>query len=149
MVDFTLPFNVLAAPSEGSAQRRARIATVKSASFMRDDLRRLAHWKLLDLDISALQVAKNGRVGKPISISLRVRNRGTVLGQAIATVVGVQNGIEVYRLRLNVFDDIGRGDTTFDFGSYSPTVAGDIVWTAAIDDGDPDIDETTETTVVK
>jgi PKD repeat protein len=105
--------------------------------------------ELLDLDISALQVAKNGRVGKPISISLRVRNRGTVFGQAIATVVGVQNEIEVYRLRLNVFDDIGRGDTTFDFGSYSPTVAGDIVWTATIDDGDPDIDETTETTVVK
>jgi PKD repeat protein len=105
--------------------------------------------QLLDLDIATLQVSKNARIGKFIDIRLKVENNGTVLGQAIATVTGYQNDMEVYRLRLNVFDDIGRGTTTFDFGSYTPTVSGDITWTATIDDGDPDIDETTETTTVR
>lgn len=105
--------------------------------------------ELLDLDISALQVGKNARIGKPVTISLKVRNNGTVLGQAIATVVGMQNNIEVFRRRLNVFDDIGRGDTTFDFGSYTPTTSGEITWTATIADGNPDNDETTATTSVR
>jgi hypothetical protein len=105
--------------------------------------------ELLDLDINTLKVSKNVQVGKPISIELRVENNGTVLGQAIATVVGMQNDIEVFRLRLNVFDDIGRGTTTFDFGSYVPTVPGDIIWSADIADGDPDNDEVTAITTVR
>jgi PKD repeat protein len=106
--------------------------------------------QLLDLDIDALRVSKTGRVGKSIGdIKLVVENGGTVLGQAIATVVGVQEGIEVFRLRLNVFDDIGKGTTTFSFGDYTPIAPGDIVWTATIDDGDPDVDEETAVTSVK
>jgi hypothetical protein len=88
-------------------------------------------------------------VGKSITIKLKVKNNGSVLGQAIATVVGVQNGEEVYRLRLNVYDDIGKGTTTFDFGSYTPTESGDITWTATIADEDPDVDVATAGTSVK
>jgi hypothetical protein len=88
-------------------------------------------------------------VGKSIPVKLKVENNGAVLGQAIATVTGVQNGDEVYRVRLNVYDDIGRGTTTFDFGSYTPTVAGDITWTATIADEAPDEEVATATTSVK
>jgi hypothetical protein len=106
--------------------------------------------ELLDLDIAALRVSKTGRVGKSIGdITLVVENNGTVLGQAIATVVGVQEGFEVYRLRLNVFDDIGKGRTSFSFGSYTPISVGDIIWTVTIADGDPDIDQETAVTSVK
>ena len=106
--------------------------------------------ELLDLDIATLKVARTGRVGKSISIQLSVENNGAVLGQAIATIVGVQEGIgEVYRLRLNVFDDIGKGTTSFEFGSYTPAAKGTINWTATIADTDPDVDEATATTVVK
>jgi hypothetical protein len=104
---------------------------------------------LLDLDINTLSVSKTGRVGKSIPVKLKVENNGNVLGQAIATVTGVQNGDEVYRLRLNVYDDIGKGTTTFDFGSYTPTAAGDILWTATIADEDPDEDKAEATTAVK
>jgi len=105
---------------------------------------------LLDLDIAALRVSKTGRVGKSIGdIKLVVENNGTVLGQAIATVVGWQNDIEVFRLRLNVFDDIGKGTTTFSFGSYTPIAAGNIDWIATIDDGDPDEDLETAITSVR
>jgi PKD repeat protein len=105
--------------------------------------------ELLDLDIAALQVSSNVRVGKSVSIRLKVENNGTVLGQAIATVVGMQNGLQVYFRRLNVFDYIGRGTTTFDFAAYTPTESGDITWTATIADGDPDNDEVTEITTVR
>ena len=104
---------------------------------------------LLDLDINTLSVSKTGRVGKSIPVKLKVENNGNVLGQAIATVTGVQNGDEVYRRRLNVYDDIGKGTTTFDFGSYTPTVSGDITWTATIADQDPDEDMAEATTSVK
>ena len=104
---------------------------------------------LLDLDIAALSVSKTSRVGKSIPVKLKVENNGVVLGQAIATIIGVQNGTEVYRLRLNVYDDIGRGTTTFDFGTYTPTEAGDITWTATIADENPDEDKQTETTTVR
>jgi len=104
---------------------------------------------LLDLDIAALSVSKTARGGKSISVKLKVENNGAVLGQAIATVTGVQNGQQVYHLRLNVYDDIGRGTTTFDFGSYTPTAAGDITWTATIADQDPDEDMAEATTSVK
>jgi PKD repeat protein len=104
---------------------------------------------LLDLDIDTLSASKTGRVGKSIPVQLKVRNNGNTLGQAIATVTGVQIGEEVYRLRLNVFDDIGKGSTTFDFGSYTPTVSGDINWTATIADEDPDEDMATAITSVK
>jgi len=105
--------------------------------------------ELLDLDINKLSVTKNTRVGKDVTIKLVVENNGTVLGQAIATVVGEQGGDEIYNRSLNVFDDIGKGTTTFKFQSYTAEASGDIVWTATIADGDPDIDEATAVTTVK
>jgi hypothetical protein len=131
------PVTLTVTDDEGNTSAAATTATISPL-------------QLLDLDIAALRVAQKGRVGKSIGdISLVVQNNGSVLGQAIATVVGVQEGIEVYRLRLNVFDDIGKGRTTFSFGSYTPTAAGDITWTATIADGDPDDDVATAVTSVK
>jgi len=103
----------------------------------------------LDLDIAALSISKSVRVGKPISIKLSVENRGSVSGQAFATIVGRMNGVEVYGWRQNVFDDLGKGSTTFTFPAYTPSAVGTINWTAVIDDGDPDMDLATTTTVVK
>ena len=105
--------------------------------------------ELLNLDINKFSVTKSTRVGKDVTIKLSVENNGTVLGQAIATVVGEQDGDEIYNRSLNVFDDIGKGTTTFRFQSYTAEASGDIVWTATIDDGDPDTDETTAVTTVK
>jgi PKD repeat protein len=105
--------------------------------------------ELLDLDIDTLKVARTGRVGSRITVQLSVKNNGTVLGQALATVVGKQGGEEVYRWRLNVYDYIGKGTTSFTFPAYTPEAAGTIAWTADIADEDPDNDLVTATTVVK
>jgi len=104
---------------------------------------------LLDLDIARFSVTKGTRVGKDVTIKLKVENNGTVLGQAIATVVGMQGTEEVYNRRLNVFDDLGKGTTTFKFQSYTAEAKGLIEWTVSIADGDPDVDEATAETIIK
>jgi hypothetical protein len=104
---------------------------------------------VLDLDIATFTVTKSVRIGKPISIQLAVNNPGTVLGQAIATVVGMMGDTEIYRWQLNVYDSIGGGTTTFAFPSYTPKAKGTITWTVTIADVDPDLDSAAAATVVK
>jgi PKD repeat protein len=105
--------------------------------------------QLLDLDIRRFSTSKTSRVGRDVTIKLTVENGGEVQGQAIATVTGMQNGIEVYSQRLNVFDDIGRGATSFSFQAHTVEAPGDIEWTATIADGDPDDDTAVTVTTVK
>jgi hypothetical protein len=104
---------------------------------------------VLDLDIAAFKVAKSVGVGRPVSIQLSVENPGPVLGQALATVVGMQDGFEVYRWSLNVYDYNGKGSTSFNFPTYTPAAKGTINWTVTIFDVDPDMDVATATTTVK
>jgi hypothetical protein len=104
---------------------------------------------VLDLDIDTFKVTKSQKVNKAISIQLSVENPGPVLGQAIATVTGVMGGEEVYTWSLNVYDYSGKGTTSFDFPSYTPTAKGTIDWSVTIADADPDEDLATATTVVR
>ena len=67
----------------------------------------------------------------------------------MATIIGSQNGVEVYNETQSVSDGVGNGRTTVDFMSYTPSVSGDITWTATIADGDPDDDVATASTVVR
>jgi hypothetical protein len=61
-----------------------------------------------------------------------VRNVGTVEGSAPATVVGMQNGSEVYRHTKLVSHPVRGGNTNNSFPSFTPTAAGDITWTATL-----------------
>ena len=121
---------------EGATNTNSTIATISGNA-------------VLDLDIAAFKVTKSTSVGKPISLSLSVENPGTVLGQALATVVGTQGGVEVYRWSLNVYDYNGRGTTSFTFPAYKATASGSINWAVTIADVDPDADLATATTTVK
>jgi hypothetical protein len=105
--------------------------------------------QVLDLDIGDLSVTKLAQVGRPVSIQVSVINNGAVLGQALATVVGTQNGAEVYRWRLNVYDNFGGSSTKFNFPAYTPAAAGNLEWTATIADGDADTDSASAVTEVK
>ncbi len=106
---------------------------------------------VVDLDIAQLKVTNRVRLARvrPIGIQLTVQNNGANEGSAPATIVGVQNGVEVYNATLTVSDGVGNGRTKFNFPDFTPTVAGNIVWTATIADGDPDVDQATATTVVQ
>jgi len=111
---------------------------------------------VLDLDPVSLKPTKRislTRV-KPIALKLVVKNNGSVEGSALATITGMQNGSVVYSETLTVTDAVGNGRTTFSDKSvpaiptFVPTVDGEIVWTATIDDIDLDFDEITAVTKV-
>lgn len=121
---------------EGASNTNSTTATISASA-------------VLDLDIAALKVTRSVSVGKSVTIQLLVENPGTVSGQALATVVGVQNGVEVYRRSLNVYDNNSKGSTSFTFQPYKAVAKGAITWNATISDVDPDFDQATATTVVK
>ncbi len=106
---------------------------------------------VLDLDIKKFKVSEEYKLGKgkPIEIRLDVKNGGQVEGEAMATVLGMQNGTQVYSQTMAVSDPVGGGQTKFSFPSFTPTTSGNITWTVTIDDADPDVDMDTATTKVK
>jgi hypothetical protein len=106
----------------------------------------------VDLDITSLRTT--GRVrgaGQTVTVSLAVRLITTVSENRPATIVGVTAGAtEVYRQTLQVNDAPGRGSTTFNFPNYITNGnEGTITWTATLVDDDPDIDQATDTTLVR
>jgi hypothetical protein len=108
----------------------------------------------IDLDIAAFHVKKRVRISarrsarRTVSIKLVVKNNGTADQPRPATVVGMQGGIEIYNETLAVSDPVGDGRSIFKFPSYTPEMAADILWTAVINDDDPDDDSATRTTRV-
>jgi hypothetical protein len=98
----------------------------------------------LDLDIKGFRVTKRISLKKVkgVVIKLEIKNDGEVDSvERTARVTGVQNSVEVYNKTMLISDPVGHGHTSWIFPSYTPTAAGDIKWTAAITDDDPDIDE--------
>ncbi|MEJ2308297.1 MAG: choice-of-anchor D domain-containing protein [Gammaproteobacteria bacterium] len=107
---------------------------------------------VLDLDIKSLKASKNVSVTKGqgiVKIELSVENNGEVEGSASATITGLQNAVTVYEETQNVTDAVGNGSSKFTFPSYTPETDGEIVWTAVIDDSDPDDDVATAITTVR
>ena len=105
----------------------------------------------MDLDISRFRVTKNVRLAKvkPIVIVLTVRNGGAVDEPRMATVIGTQNGVEVYNQTQMVSDAVGDGSSRVFFTPFVPDDSGDIRWVATIDDDDPDVDMATAVTSVR
>lgn len=105
----------------------------------------------IDLDIHDFKVKKESRLksAQPVQIRLWVKNTGSQAGSIPATVVGTQNTLLVYEQTLPVADRPGNeGVAKFTFPSYTPTQIGDIVWTATLEDDDPDLDTATAVTRV-
>ena len=111
--------------------------------------------EIVDLDIEGFLVTRFWtdrmlrRRPDGIEIRLFIENEGDSGAPRPATVVGTQNGLEIYRETMDVRADLGVDFAVFDFPSYIPTARGDIHWTATIDDDDPDLDEATATTRIR
>jgi hypothetical protein len=79
--------------------------------------------------------------GEAIIVKRVVKNDGRSNDQTRpATVVGTQNGVELYRETIMVADPVGNGRTSWEFPALTLTDPGDILWTATILDDDPDED---------
>lgn len=105
--------------------------------------------QLLDLDIAGLAAGRRASLsrGKTVQVKLTVANPGPMSGSADATLVGVQNGTQVYSETLAVSAAVG-GTAVYTFPAYLPTAIGTITWTATIADQDPDTDTATATTSI-
>jgi hypothetical protein len=92
----------------------------------------------------------NGKDGAlhQIDLILLVRSMSAVAGCADATLIGVQNGVEVYRKTRAACPRPADGVLAVRFPSYDPRVAGEIVWTVTVNDQDPDVDVATAKTAV-
>ena len=105
-----------------------------------------------DLDIKQFKASKSVSLTKGsgiVSMNITVENNGTGTGPGLLTVTGEQNGVSFVHQVIEVRDAIGNGATRVTLQSYIPTEAGEILWTADLQDGDPDIDEATATTNVR
>ena len=85
---------------------------------------------------------------KPIRFWLVVKNTTQVEGQGIATLVGVQNGVEFYRRSITVTDPVGGGYSSFKFPDATAMVEGKIIWTLTLVDN-TNTDVRTRTTKVE
>ncbi|MGE5893861.1 MAG: choice-of-anchor D domain-containing protein, partial [bacterium] len=95
----------------------------------------------VDLDISRFSASKRVSLkrGTLVALKLVVTNAGTADGTASATLVGTQNGIEVYN-QTDTLSIPAGSSLTYRFPTYQPTAAGEITWTVTIADEDPDAD---------
>jgi len=84
---------------------------------------------------------------KPVKINFTVTNSGTVDEPRTATIVGMQNGSEVFRSAFDVSDDVGDGTTSYSM-EYTPVATGKIMWMAVIDDDNADDDSAIAATQV-
>jgi hypothetical protein len=106
-----------------------------------------------DFDIQKFMATKEIKLkehGKQNEIKFHfwVFNEGTGPGTSPATLVGMQNGQQVYSETINI--SVPPGETVlFKFPSFKPTAKGDITWTVTIEDNDADIDQATAVTIVR
>jgi len=104
----------------------------------------------VDLEVVRLRATKEVELGKgkPIRLQLTVRNASKVAGTAPATLVGIQNNLEIYRRTIDV-PAPARKTSTVAFPTYVPTAAGKIRWTVTIQDANPDHNTAKATTDVE
>jgi len=103
--------------------------------------------QVVDLDILSFSATGKVKRRRDVTISLEIRNAGTLDEPRQATVVGVQNGTEAFSETKMVSAPV-QGSTQYLFGPFTPKVVGDIEWSVTISDDDPDEDTATSVTRV-
>jgi hypothetical protein len=108
----------------------------------------------VDVDLDAVKMKPTKKVsltrGKPVRLRVWVENPGSVDESRVATLSGVQGGVEVYSATLDVSDRPGDAAATkYNFPRFAPSAEGDILWTVSIADDDPDVDAMSAVTRVK
>jgi hypothetical protein len=93
----------------------------------------------LDLQIRRFKATRYVRLAdaRPIRMRLEVRNAGRVEGQAPVTLVGVQDGAEVYRETVAVSAPAGKRKAKVTFPAHTASAGGRILWTVTIQDSGP------------
>ncbi|MBI2884485.1 MAG: choice-of-anchor D domain-containing protein, partial [Candidatus Methylomirabilis oxyfera] len=75
----------------------------------------------LDVEIKHFYVTEKVRIGQQVKFKLDIDNEEDSSGQAPATLVGIQNGVEVYNQTITVFVEPELEEATWSFPPYTPT----------------------------
>jgi hypothetical protein len=102
----------------------------------------------LDVEIKHFRATEKVKVGKPVTLKLKIENEEESSGQAPVTLVGIQNGVEVYNQTITVLVEPETEETTWTFPPYTTTAAGKIMWTVTIADESSATNQATATTKV-
>jgi len=104
----------------------------------------------VDLDVVRFRATEEVELGegKPVRFQVTVRNLSKTTGTVPATLVGIQNHMEVYRRTIDVQAPIKKTSTVA-FPTYVPTAAGKIRWTVTIQDNGTAHNTATATTEVE
>ncbi len=114
--------------------------------------------QIVDLDIDDFRAPNRIRLDRfrPVELRLRVENNGNVnivdagFG-ATATIVGMQDGDEIFSTNIPIWDPLSDGSTQFEVVITDRTIfePGQVKWTATLDvPGDGDTDKATEYSTV-
>lgn len=103
---------------------------------------------VLDYDIAAFRASKRARVGGKKAVSLKLVATAAAGGGVVktATLVGTQNGAEVYRQTIELTIEAG-GRGRYAFPDHAPQAAGEITWELTLSDDDVDVDTASATTL--
>ena len=100
-----------------------------------------------DLDITKFSAPPKVKVGEAIGLGITIANNGDGDAPGTLHIVGEQNGVGFVHQVLEVQVAPGKSEKIA-LQSYLAQDDGVIIWTAYIMDGDPDLDEATDTTDV-
>ena len=108
----------------------------------------------VDVDLDAVKLKPTKKVsltrGKPIRLRVWIKNPGALDESRVATLSGVQGGVEVYSATLDVSDRPGdEAATKHSFPRFTPSAVGDVLWTVSIAADDPDVDAMSAVTRVR
>jgi hypothetical protein len=105
---------------------------------------------VVDYDISRFQTRTRVALSRVRAVqpTLLVNNPRGFIEPRSATVVGMQNGVEIYNETVEVASSAGLTRFPVVFPRYTPVALGRITWTVTIADDDPDIDQAIAVTKV-
>ncbi len=95
----------------------------------------------LDFDIQRLQGPGRVRLskGKPATLKLKARNAGSSSGMVSVRIVGTQGGATLFDETASIYS--GKPGGTYSSSVVvMPSVPGELVWTATVEDEDADLD---------
>jgi hypothetical protein len=87
----------------------------------------------VDFDILRFKASRKVKVHGRVKFHVKAKNLGTADGETAVTLVGVQDGAEVYRETVAVSAAAGT-KARVKLPRYRPTQAGEIVWTVTVED---------------
>ncbi|PWB46008.1 MAG: hypothetical protein C3F12_08045 [Candidatus Methylomirabilota bacterium] len=103
----------------------------------------------LNIELKHFRATKKVKIGRQVTFRLDIENEEDSSGELPASLVGIQNGVEVYNETITIFAEPAMEEARWSFPSYTPTAKGKITWIVTIVDDSSRTNQATAITKVK